>query len=155
MRIALLVFAISLMTKFTLVEVQAATLRIIEGEGAPDCLLEMGGPDKISVMAQQGGGFTAQVMVRFLGMLDVFPPTKELRLEVTTIPSRRPDVFIGGVSELDMIPTFTISPSLLQLMAPRGEFSYVLDGRLVVTMNAPSQEDVDAFSACVMGHSTN
>ena len=131
---------------------QAAKLSVVEGEGALDCLLELGGPDKLFVMGQQGGGFTTRVKLRFLGMLDVFPPTKELRLELTTWPGGRPEVFIGGVSELDMVPTFTASPAFLPLVAPRGSFTYVLEGRPVVMMDSPSPSDVDAFTTCVMNH---
>ena len=131
---------------------QAAKVSVVEGEGAPDCLLELGGPDKFNIMAHQGGGLTAWVRIRFYSMLDVFPLKKELRLEIQKAPDTPPEVFIGGVSELDMAPTFSASLAFLPWVVPRGSFTYVLDGRPAVTLESPTQSDVDAFTACVMGH---
>lgn len=129
--------------------VHAATFMEVEGEGNPDCVLDFGGPDRLSIRGRKGDGFTARVYLQF-GLLDAFPPTKELRLELRTNPDRRTDVLIGNVSELDMLPIFITSPSLLRLMAWVPEFTYTLEGRPPVRLPGPTSDEVTSFTDCVM-----
>ena len=100
-------------------------------------------------VGRKGDGFTARVYLQF-GLLDAFPQTKELRLEIRTNPDRRTDVLIGNVSELDMLPIFIASPSLLRWMAWVPEFTYTLEGRPPVRLPGPTNDEVSSFTACVM-----